>query len=197
MKKVTTLLSIYMIISFIACKTSSKVAGRDGVIVANKGDTSALGVVDKPASKVSDTSGTIYLKFDTSTFYRRKNHSIVSDSQSVIDANRDYTVVNGVPVKFISRDTDSEGTIITNYGDSTIVGIAREGIGGPHLIAGTHPPCFLGGVSEWPRGVYGKKVRARGRYITIDQRERFRIYPLAQGYAFQFILKEAKWEVVE
>ena len=98
----------------------------------------------------------------------------------------------------VSTQTDSEGFIIINRGDTTIVGLAREDKAGACVVINsTHVPYFITGLSAWLGNVYNKRVRARGSFVIIDSRKLFEKYPLRQGYRIRYTLEDANWEVVK
>jgi hypothetical protein len=86
---------------------------------------------------------------------------------------------------------------ITTYGCITLTGKAGQSKGGAIIIAESDSlPYFIDRLEEWPDSVYGKRIKVRGEFITIDRRKLFKEV-LIQGVAYHQILKKAKWEVVE
>ncbi|HWB27753.1 MAG TPA: hypothetical protein VG738_19900 [Chitinophagaceae bacterium] len=94
--------------------------------------------------------------------------------------------------------TNQGDVTITNHGYITVVGMATEDIKGGPLIEGdsTHR-YFIKGLHEWSKYAYGKKIRAHGKYITIDKRKLMDKEPWIQGYRIKDILENVKWEVID
>lgn len=98
-----------------------------------------------------------------------------------------------------SKKITKQGDItIIDEGYITVVGVAKEDSKGGALIEkDPDHRYFIKDLSAWPKNAYGKKIKASGRCITVDQRKLMKKNPYRQGYAIKRTLEDIKWEVVE
>lgn len=97
-----------------------------------------------------------------------------------------------------SKVTNNGDITTTDYGYITVIGIAKEDSKTGALVENdSDHRYFIDGLNEWPKNVYGKKVKVRGRCITVDQQKLMKKNPYRQGYPVKNTLENAKWKVVD
>jgi hypothetical protein len=95
--------------------------------------------------------------------------------------------------------TKQDDVTITDEGYITVVGVAKEDNKEGAFVESDsdHHPYFIKELNEWPKNVHGKRIKAYGRCMVVDQRELMKKAPFRQGYAVYRSLKDVKWEVIE